>query len=107
VGLVIKGEKVEETKPAVEWHKFKDKHVMMQGDKVLAIVEPVQDFPCEAFGVEILQQMYVSLDAAKADAEACYAGFLRRHTEDARPQPNFYLDILRQVVTALEAKEKA
>ena len=40
---------MEETKPVIEWHQFKDSHVAICGDEIIAIIEPIEDFPCKAF----------------------------------------------------------
>lgn len=97
---------MEETKPAIEWHKFKDKHVAIRGEEILAIIDPVEGFPCEAYGMNVINGMFSTVEAAKSGADKAIAKFLERvdHMDD--PPQNFYLDILKQIVAALETKAK-
>lgn len=98
---------MEETKPEIEWHKFKDAHIAMRGDQILFLVERIPDFPCEAYGIAPQQGMYSNLEAAKAEAEAGHARFLKHQAQHEGPPPNdFYIDILKGVVAALESKVK-
>jgi hypothetical protein len=94
---------MEETKP-IEWHEIKGAQVGMKGDQVICIVERVEGLPFEAYGVNPMSAVYRTLDAAKSEAEAGHTRFLE--AQKGQPQSNFYLDILKQVVAALEAKAK-
>jgi hypothetical protein len=99
---------VEDTKPAVEWHKFKDKQIAFRGDKILAIVEPINDFPCQAYGLHLLHTMYTSEEAARADAlkgiERMFKA--RNQEEEYEPQPPLnYVDILEQLVAVLKGQK--
>jgi hypothetical protein len=87
-------------KPAVEWHEMKGTHVAMRGDQVICIIEPVEGLPFKAWGVQPMAAVFSTVDSAKAEAEAGHQRFLK----NSGPQPNFYVDILEQLLTALKAK---
>jgi hypothetical protein len=97
-----------EQKP-VEWHKFKDnRHVAVRGEEILAIIEPIADFPCEAYGLHLLNTMHTTLDSAKAEGEKLIANFIRKSDQIGKPpEPSMYLTVLRQVVAVLEQQEAA
>jgi len=93
-----------ENETEIVWHKFKSSHVAMKGEQIVGIVEPAEDFPCEAFVITPVSFMYLTVDAAKEEFLKGHERFLKRHAEDEKPEPNFYLEVLKQVVAALEAK---
>jgi hypothetical protein len=96
-----------EVKPQIEWHEFKGgRHLMMKGDMLLGIIEPSEGLPCEAYHFQPVAGLFTTIEAAKAEAEKSHARFLANHVEDGKPPENFYLEILKQVVVALEAKFK-
>jgi hypothetical protein len=91
--------------PPLEWFDFKGRHVAMKGDTILCIIEPAEGLPCEAWHVQPVAGLYTTLDSAKSEAEKGHARFMEHQAEDKKPQEDYYLGILKQVVAALEAKK--
>jgi|ERR1700722_11241125 len=96
-------------KQPVEWHKFKDnRHVAVRGEEILAIIEPLNDFPCEAYGLSLMNTMHTTVESAKAEGEKLIANFIRKSNQIGKPpEPSMYLTVLRQVVAVLEKQEAA
>jgi hypothetical protein len=90
--------------PPFEWFDFKGRHVAMKGDMILCIVEPAEGLPCEAWHIQPVAGLYTTVESAKSEAEKGHARFIANQAEDEKPEPNFYLEVLKQVVAALEAK---
>lgn len=97
---------MEETKPKIEWFEFKGAHVAMKGEQIICIVQQMEDFPCEAYVINPQGGVYSTLKAAKREAEAGNAMFEKCQAKAEEPPQNFYLDILKQIVAALETKAK-
>jgi hypothetical protein len=90
-----------------EWFDFKGRHVAMKGDMILCIVEPAEGLPCEAWHIQPVAGLFTTLESAKSEAEKGHARYIAHQEEDEKPPKNLYLDILKQVVAALEAKQKS
>ncbi|MFZ1005569.1 MAG: hypothetical protein WAN65_01950 [Candidatus Sulfotelmatobacter sp.] len=73
----------------------------------MGIIDPMQDFPCKAFGLQTLNGVYTSVEAAKVDGEKAIARFLKAVDSHDKPAENIYLDVLKAAVAVLDAKEKA
>lgn len=73
---------MEETKPVIEWHQFKDSHVAICGDEIIAIIEPIEDFPCKAFTFKFQQGVYLTAEAALLNA----VKFLEDQEADSQPE---------------------
>lgn len=98
---------MEETKPVIEWHQFKDSHVAIRGDEIIAIIEPIDDFPCKAFTLQIQQGAYSTVEAAKEDALPLLEQFLKQSdaAKSGKRPPSLYLSALRNAVKFLEDQE--
>lgn len=94
-------------KPAVEWHEMRGKYIRIRGDEILAIIDPMEDFPCKAFGLQTLNGVYTTVEAAKRDGDKAIARFLKQVESHDKPTPNFYLHALKAVVATLEASAKS
>ena len=93
----------------VEWHKFKDnRHVAIRGEEIVAIIDPIKDMPCEAYGLSLLNTMHTTLESATAEGEKLIANLIRKSDQIGKPpEPSMYLTVLRQVVAVLEQQEAA
>jgi hypothetical protein len=100
------GNVMENEEPKLEWHKMKSQYVAIKGDMIVCIVEPAEGLACEAWRIQPVAGLYTTIEAAKEGAEKAHAQYLANHPEDGKPQDNLYLDLLRGVVAALEAKYK-
>lgn len=99
---------MEDTDIKIEWQEFRAGVVAFYGEEIVAILRKAEDFPCEAYTLDMCNGMYTTLAAAKADAEPHIRRFIRRSNEGKeppKPQPNMYLEVLRAAVKALEALE--
>jgi hypothetical protein len=101
VGMVMENEE-----PKLEWHKMKTQHVAIKGDLIVCIVEPAEGLACEAWRIQPVAGLYTTIEAAKEAAEKGHEQYVAHQLEDGKPQDNLYLDVLRGVVAALEAKYK-
>lgn len=88
-----------ETRPSLEWHKFKDTWVGLEGDKVICIIERMDGMPCEMYGLNITRGVFTTAEAAKTHIEQA----AERYEEDQKEPPkkserSFYVDILRSII---------
>jgi hypothetical protein len=88
---------------SVEWHKVKDCYVAMRGEEILAMIDPIDGFPCEAFGFHMLNGVYSSVEAAKVDGLKSIYRLLKKIDAQDEPQENFYVTMLEAALATMKA----
>jgi hypothetical protein len=84
----------------IEWYEIRDGHIAMKGARIIGVIHRAEGMPCVAYQISPMAGMFSSLEAAKAELEEGHA----RYLEGGKSQKDFYLEVLKQVVAALEAK---
>ncbi len=90
----------------LEWHKVKDCWVAMRGQQAVCIIEKVEGAPIELWAPHILRDCFTTTEDAKVQGlknlalvDQAMAPPIPRKSEK-----EWYLEILKQVVSALEVK---
>lgn len=91
----------------IEWQKIKQGFLGFRGDRLLCIVETVEDLPVEGWSPNYLRDVFMTPEAAMQWAEKeIVIGELHRAKDDAPPKPSItsmYLPLLKAAVQYIEA----
>ncbi len=88
------------TEPTLEWAKYGKMHVCLKGEEIVCIVQPTEG-PFEAFGVQYVDNLYVSVEAAKRAAEENEKGMSVKPPTLTQQLSK----VVKQVAASLDAQE--
>jgi hypothetical protein len=62
----------------LEFHEYKNCTVAIAGERVVCLIAKVEGAPLECYGLQLFNESYVSIDAAKKRALAMYNEIAQR-----------------------------